>query len=164
MPIIPDGFGIVTGRSKERAAQLLAAARELDIPIDQIETRPTQGGYLVPQAVIDHLNASGELAEDFAGQREQAVEDRTREIADEKAGTSAITEPAAGETDENGVEKPRTTGAPDDVPPADEAEDEGPADGKPLDEATKPADAKADEDEKSEDAAPAKRTRASAKS
>jgi hypothetical protein len=158
MSTTPEGFGIVTGRSRERAKQLLDTATELGIDQTLIEVRPMNGGYLVPNAIIEHLTAQEQLAADANTQRKQAEEDRRREIADQKAGTSAQVEPAEGETTEDGVVLARTTNAPEDVPAADEAQEGGgPAEGKPLEDAATPADVeKTDEAEKP---APKSRTR-----
>ena len=50
MADIPEGYGIIAGRSKENAQKALAAADAAKV--DQLLVRTVAEGYLVPEAVL----------------------------------------------------------------------------------------------------------------
>ena len=53
---IPDGYGLIAGRSQATAQAALAAAEAAGV--DAAEVRTTQGGYIVPDAVLDAYSAA----------------------------------------------------------------------------------------------------------
>jgi hypothetical protein len=60
MTDIPDGYGIIAGRSRANAQAALDAAAEAGV--DPAEVKAVKEGYLVPEAVLDafHGKSTGD--------------------------------------------------------------------------------------------------------
>lgn len=57
MTHIPEGHGIIAGRSSANARAALAAAAEAGV--DPASVKAVREGYLVPEAVLDAFHAKG---------------------------------------------------------------------------------------------------------
>ena len=57
MANIPDGYGLIAGRSRATAQAALDAAAAAGVPVSEV--RAVQEGYVVPQAVLDAYQGVG---------------------------------------------------------------------------------------------------------
>jgi pyruvate/2-oxoglutarate dehydrogenase complex dihydrolipoamide acyltransferase (E2) component len=81
MTDIPDGYGIIAGRSRVNAQAALDAAKEAGV--DPAEVKAVKEGYLVPEAVLEAFHAAAGVdtadaaavpASDAGGEHESAAE------------------------------------------------------------------------------------------
>jgi len=61
MPNIPEGYGLIAGRSRANAQAALDAAKAAGVDVQQVTA--VKEGYVVPLAVIDSYHGSGDVVQ-----------------------------------------------------------------------------------------------------